>query len=401
MFAFLRNKTVNGRVYQVIQESYREDGKVKSRIVEYLGPVDPKYNTKQQKKGAGRGQAAITATTTRTRSASTAATASGSCSSDSSAHHSTTSSPAPDSMKSSPEIGTTPSSRDIGTTSAMVHRSFARQGCVLNPKVTADTPSLLHKRLNLGDRRVSRSRLDAESRQFVAVLQSKGVAPKGVIKIKWGERLSSKVKRNNVVVYSPHKVSPARLRIEIHKAHARLALKSLKRDRPEEYQNLALQAETSFAISKQMISHVLKLGKDWRKGWKNIGLHFGNYANLKRNFRDPTQWGFFDYDRKQSWEDEMVSIYAQAASHGNLFRYGKALYQEQQRAGAVLASLESRMADPSTRRGSREALAVDLDRASTRFAILTEGRRKLRTLNALFYSNYAFFSPSYRDSQKK
>lgn len=375
-------RTVNGKHYAYLQECRRDPntGKPVTRTVEYLGPVDPVYDTsKQGKRVGGQGQTVAEVTKTSTRVKTTTALAQDT-------QTKTASVPSPIPRKS---ITTSrPSS------SAALHRAFARAGCVLKPKPTASTVSLIHSKANLGSRRISRQRLDEESRQFVAILESKGIDPGcvGRIRFRWGEKISQRAARfgNDRIISTPNKVAPAALQAEIAKAHARIALDALRKTHPDAYADLSLQASASFKTSQSLLSSALQSGRDWRKVWKTIGLkYFGNHQNLQRSFQNPEHWGFYDYDRKATWEDEAVSMYAQAVKHGGLYGFAKALKTEQQRAGAVEAQLEECLAD--TPRFKRKSVQRDLQRARLRSEILRQNSSKLATLNALFFANYAFF----------
>jgi len=41
--AFIETKTISGRQYKYLLKSYRSHGKVKHKMIKYLGPVKPKY----------------------------------------------------------------------------------------------------------------------------------------------------------------------------------------------------------------------------------------------------------------------------------------------------------------------------------------------------------------------
>src|SRR5438094_5762113 len=61
--SFIRTKVRGGHEYRYLVENYREDGKVKQRILEYLGPVDPERKARSRyevryfvKTGGGMGE---------------------------------------------------------------------------------------------------------------------------------------------------------------------------------------------------------------------------------------------------------------------------------------------------------------------------------------------------------
>ena len=48
--AFIRSKTVKGKSYLYRVESYREHGKVRQRVLEYIGRAEPAAKTAPKKK---------------------------------------------------------------------------------------------------------------------------------------------------------------------------------------------------------------------------------------------------------------------------------------------------------------------------------------------------------------
>ncbi|MEO0414781.1 MAG: hypothetical protein AAF226_07500, partial [Verrucomicrobiota bacterium] len=151
------------------------------------------------------------------------------------------------------------------TTVSALNRRFIRRGHKLKASPSRKTPTLFHKRASVGQRRVSQERVVRESRRFVSTLQSKGSEPRAEITFTWGEKLGSKVKGKKIIITAPNQVKPGDFRREIHKAHARIALMSLKQSHPEAFANLSLQAEESFECSKGLYSDAVLEGKDWRK----------------------------------------------------------------------------------------------------------------------------------------
>lgn len=49
---YIRTKTINGKAYRYLVEGRRVNGKVKQRVVKYLGAVDPIYRQKRRKSNA-------------------------------------------------------------------------------------------------------------------------------------------------------------------------------------------------------------------------------------------------------------------------------------------------------------------------------------------------------------
>jgi len=47
--AFIEIKTINDRGYKYLVKSYRVGNKVRHKMVEYLGPVNPKYKIKNKR----------------------------------------------------------------------------------------------------------------------------------------------------------------------------------------------------------------------------------------------------------------------------------------------------------------------------------------------------------------
>jgi len=50
--AYIRTKTINGKAYRYLVEGRRIKGKVKQRVVKYMGAVDPIYRQKRRKSNA-------------------------------------------------------------------------------------------------------------------------------------------------------------------------------------------------------------------------------------------------------------------------------------------------------------------------------------------------------------
>ena len=48
--AYVEIKIINGRKYKYLRESIREGDKVIHKMVKYLGPVEPKYAKRKEKK---------------------------------------------------------------------------------------------------------------------------------------------------------------------------------------------------------------------------------------------------------------------------------------------------------------------------------------------------------------
>ncbi|MEO0414780.1 MAG: hypothetical protein AAF226_07495 [Verrucomicrobiota bacterium] len=104
--------------------------------------------------------------------------------------------------------------------------------------------------------------------------------------------------------------------------------------------------------------------------------------------RDPKKWGLYEYERRKSWEDELVSMYAECQSQKGLYRFGKALREEQQQAIGITEHLKS-----LRKRKHDHKLESDIRRSELRAQILTENVKKLHHLRELFYPSFGTFQP--------
>ena len=254
--------------------------------------------------------------------------------------------------------------------------------------------SLIHPKTKFNHQHVDENRLNHESQKRCKILINKGSKPIGSVKQKHGTKISINQRGKNLIVTAPFKLKPKKRRRALAKAQAYIITQSLKKSHPKAFKRLALHANNSYIISLIAYSEVIKTGSDFMKHWKAIGIKkFGNFDNLRRNFKNPKAWGFSDdYDRRKNWIDELVDIYSLSEEAGGIKPYARELKIELAKARNVERLIQRKHNDASWIK--KQDFKRQIDRAQLRIAILHEIHdRKLPLICSLFYTSNNPFSP--------
>ena len=261
-------KTVKGKQYAYLQESYRVGNKVKTRST-YLGAVSGSGGGKgsgksQKKQGGGK------------RESSPASSGAGG------------------SGENAPQEEASP----------------------LNKVITTKNEGL-RVRGDFSKSKVSVSALENKRKAFVRRMKAKGLNAQAMPQITLKKSLRSEPqgfrfnkRSQNISVFLPRGGNRSDFRKEVFRAFGKSSLEAMKKQKPKEFQELSLQFKKSHKASQGAISDYLK---HTRGGvYKIWGLKFfGNAENLKKVVSDSGKLALVDFSTRKTWEDEALTIYSE------------------------------------------------------------------------------------------
>ena len=276
-------KTVKGRQYRYLQESYRDGGKVKTRSI-YLGPVDA-VNRRRE----GNNSTPIQ------RSPS----------------------PTKDSLDETMKEALDKAFEDVPQVFVTQESKSSSIPKRPNKVITTNKEPLSFKsKLNLGKLGISENALKYKYATLQRRLIGKGIpldALKPITFKHGGTEVSTKSKISGISVTLPRfkKGQSSRFRREAHKAFAQSAIDAWESTKPDELEKLSLQFEGSFQKTKRCVSSYIMNGIDRNRFFKCLAFRYWGEVSQFKNFHtSPKHLGIVDFDRKTSWKDEAAAIYA-------------------------------------------------------------------------------------------
>ena len=320
-------KTVKGKQYAYLQESYRVGDKVKTRS-KYLGAVS--------------------------------------------------------SLGSSGASGS-PSNTE---TSHADHQS-KEETHVINPKVITTKKDGLRIKGKFDSSSVSVSALQSKRSAFVKRMMSKGINGRALpqITLRASRRentggYSFNARSRNITVTMSKGGNRSDFRRNVFRAFGKSSLEAIKMQKPEQYKKLSLQFKQSHKASQKAISNYLKQTKG--NTYKVYGLKFwGNAGNLKGEI-EASKIGLVDYSKRKTWEDEALTIYSEMERVG-ISKF-KQKHDEEYRQAQKELKLATTMRQKRSKWGKRrESDKKRLERAKARMEAHNQMRKKAKLVEKTFF----------------
>ena len=282
-------KTINGHAYQYEQISYREAGKVKSRM-RYIGPVCPIY-----------GKTGVAAATS-ARGEAEAATLS---------------------LLQRGRILEALEARSEPTRSAPSIPVSNDSASEVNPTPEDHFYGFVASKVDVQSYGISEARIHRTELKVCEQLEARGIDPSEIpttIIIQPGEAITVRKSKlfDRIVVTIPNRPNKKQFHEAIAQAHGRLAFEALRQQHPARYADLTLRFKKSFQTSQRLLVDYMKYSKDRNRFYKALSLiYWGRVDHMAKSFgKDPANLGLPSLARRKDWQSEVASLYGAIATKG-------------------------------------------------------------------------------------
>ncbi len=245
----------------------------------------------------------------------------------------------------------------------------------------------LDVRINCSRHKISAYALEEDYKGFQKRLQRFGVSLPSVV-LKYGFRLrlyqteeKEKGKSSSRFVVSvPRfvKVSREYIRREYRRALARASLAAIQKEKPEAYAGLSLHFDRSFFETQKLLNRFILSTNEKDALMRAAALkYFGVLHPIASGKLKPSKLGIIEYGKRKTWEDEAASLMVDCHRRGWSNVYSEAMAEERKAQNSThFIALDKKQW------GIRKKRA--LKRAEIRVLLNREKQEKLKILRKIF-----------------
>ena len=294
----------NGRPYLYEQISYREGGKVKSKMT-YLGKGDAYLaaaaKTVEPITSSTRDQLAslhkVASITTKTRDQLR------------------------DIAKQNPNPKYTET--ESKTSSLPIPKESTIKRKVAPTKKEPETTHSFSWSVDLSKYNMSSVALAQESKSMLSRLKSLGVdsSKMASVDIRHGRKLSchKNTEKNHYTVIVPKKMESPRTKIkqEYSRTLARAAFDLIKEQQPDRYHDLALEFAPTYIETNKIVNQYWRTATSHHSFAKGVYMKIMGFVGAKiAAKREPNTYGVVDFSARKTWEDEVIAVASEVHRRG-------------------------------------------------------------------------------------